>query len=119
MAAIEAYAFAFIGAVAVALEVAAAFVIAFAALRAFLAFLPASVRRDHDEGRTMLPLRHRFGRSLLLGLDFAIGSDILKTAIAPTMDGVLVTGLVVVIRTVLTLVLEHELARDEKRERAG
>lgn len=110
MPAYEAAARTFLDGVAIALEVAAALVIVIAGARAFAAFLPALLsRRMHN--RAPENLRHQFGRSLLLGLDFAIGADIVKVAIDPTFQTALVTGLVVLIRTALTLVLELEVRR--------
>ena len=121
MATLDAAARTFLDAVAISLEVAAALVIVIAGARALIAFVPALVsRRMHN--RAPENLRHQFGRSLLLGLDFAIGADIVKIAIDPTFQAALVTGLVVLIRTVLTAVLELEVRRtsdDSRAERGG
>lgn len=97
--------------VVLALEAAAAIVILVAGVRALVRFL------GHLLHRTPMPEveRRRFARGLLLGLDFTIGSDVLKIALRPTMESVLVVALVVLVRTVLTLVLEYELRRAEAR----
>lgn len=100
-----------IAGVVLALEAAAAVVIVLAGARALLAFLRRFLRED----RMLEGERLRFARSLLLGLDFTIGSDVLKIALRPTWDGVLVVGLVVLVRTVLTLVLEYEIRRQGAR----
>lgn len=94
-----------------ALEAAAAISILVSAGRAFLDFLSHLLRGD-TLGRAE---RERFARGLLLGLDFTIGSDVLKIALSPQLDEVLVVGLVVLARVVLTLVLEHEINRAETR----
>ena len=104
----------FVGGVVVALEAAAALVILIAGAKAFWGFLARTVRRA--EGRAAhRPLRHDFGRSLLLALDFAIGSDVLRVALAPSFQGVAIAGLVVLVRTVLTLVLEFEMRKEETK----
>ena len=98
--------------VIVLLEAAAALVIVAAGLRALASFLAHLLHRDAPpEGEL-----RRFARSLLLALDFTIGSDLLKVALRPGLDAVLVAGLVVLVRSVLTLVLEYELRKAESRQ---
>jgi uncharacterized membrane protein len=54
--------------------------------------------------------RVEIGRALLLGLEFLIAADILRTvAIEPTFDNLGVLGLLVVIRTFLSWTLALEL----------
>jgi uncharacterized membrane protein len=55
-------------------------------------------------------LRQDLGRGILLGLEFLVAADIIRTvAVVPTLDGVLVLGLIVVIRTFLSMSLQVEL----------
>ncbi|MGO9218113.1 MAG: DUF1622 domain-containing protein [Streptosporangiaceae bacterium] len=50
-----------------------------------------------------------FGGTLLLGLEVLVAADLVRTiAVAPTLDHVLVLGLIVLIRTVLSFSLETE-----------
>ena len=54
--------------------------------------------------------RQDIGRGILLGLEFLVAADIIRTvAVAPTLSGVLVLGLIVLIRTFLSMALEVEL----------
>jgi len=54
--------------------------------------------------------RENLGRGILLGLDFLVAADIIRTvAVTPTLEGVLVLGLIVVIRTFLSTALQVEL----------
>lgn len=54
--------------------------------------------------------RQDLGRAILLGLEFLVAGDIVRTvAVEPTMERVLVLGLVVLIRTFLSTSLELEL----------
>ena len=108
----------FVGGVVVALEAAAALVILVAGAKAFVGFLARTVRAGHGHAAHK-PLRHDFGRSLLLALDFAIGSDMLRVALAPSLEGVAIAGLVVLVRTVLTLVLEYELKKEDAAPRGA
>ncbi|MDQ3225638.1 MAG: DUF1622 domain-containing protein [Chloroflexota bacterium] len=55
-------------------------------------------------------LRTFLGRSLLLGLEFLVAGDIIKTvAIEPTLDSVVVLAIIVLVRTVLSLSIDVEI----------
>jgi uncharacterized membrane protein len=55
-------------------------------------------------------VRSTFGRSVLLGLELLVAGDIIRTvALDPTLDNLLVLGLLVVIRTFLSWSLEVEI----------
>jgi uncharacterized membrane protein len=54
--------------------------------------------------------RRGVGRSILLGLEFLVGADIIRTvAVSPTFRGVGVLALIVLIRTFLSFTLELEI----------
>ncbi len=55
-------------------------------------------------------LRTFLGRSLLLGLEFLVAGDIIKTvAIEPTLNSVIVLAIIVLVRTVLSLSIDVEI----------
>ncbi len=55
-------------------------------------------------------MRQTFGGVILLGLEILVAGDLLRTvAVAPTLDNVLVLGLIVLIRTFLSFSLEIEI----------
>ena len=54
-------------------------------------------------------LRAAFGTYLLLGLEFLIASDILKTVLEPTLNELAILGGIVVLRTVLSVFLNKEI----------
>jgi len=67
-------------------------------------------RRSGHPAKGYLALRTAFGGTLLLGLEILVAADLVRTiAVAPTLDNVLVLGLIVVIRTVLSFSLETEI----------
>src|SRR3954453_18413088 len=67
-------------------------------------------RRSGWSSKVYLVLRQAFGGTLLLGLEVLVAADLIRTvAVAPTMDNVLVLGLIVVIRTLLSFSLETEI----------
>jgi uncharacterized membrane protein len=54
--------------------------------------------------------KHQMGRSLLLGLEFLVAGDVVRTvALEPTLTNVSVLGLLVVIRTFLSWSLAVEI----------
>ncbi|MHB8992288.1 MAG: DUF1622 domain-containing protein [Chloroflexota bacterium] len=53
---------------------------------------------------------HRLlGRGLVLGLEFLIGADILRTILAPSLQDVAVLGAIVLLRAILSFSVEYEL----------
>lgn len=54
--------------------------------------------------------RHDLGRAILLGLEILVAADIISTVtLTPTLDSVLVLGIIVLIRTFLSWSLALEL----------
>ena len=55
-------------------------------------------------------LRQDLGRGILLGLEFLVAADIIRTvAVTPTLQSVGVLGLIVLIRTFLSMALQVEV----------
>ena len=92
-------------------EAAGAVVIFTGAATAFAGFLVAMVRRRRSE--QFVPVRLSLGRFLALGLEFQLASDILRTAIAPTLREIAELAAIAAIRTALN----YFLAREIKEER--
>jgi uncharacterized membrane protein len=65
---------------------------------------------------TNTEIRLYLGRYLALGLEFQLGADILSTAVAPTLDDVILLGAIATIRTALNFFLSQELARERREE---
>nr|MBP9805395.1 DUF1622 domain-containing protein [Accumulibacter sp.] len=64
--------------------------------------------------------RQDIGRGILLGLEFLVAADIIRTvAVTPTLEGVLVLGLIVLIRTFLSTALQVELEGRWPWQRTG
>jgi uncharacterized membrane protein len=67
-------------------------------------------RRSRQPTTGYAALRRAFGRTLLLGLEVLVAADLIRTvAVSPTLDNVLVLGLIVLIRTFLSFSLEIEI----------
>ena len=56
-------------------------------------------------------IRLSLARSLLLALDFEVGSDILKTILVPSITEFSILGVIVTVRIVLSWSLSKELDR--------
>ena len=71
----------------------------------------ATVVRRHGLGATPYEwFRRQLGRSILLGLEFLVAADIIRTvAITPTVESVLVLAGIVLIRTFLSFSLQLEV----------
>jgi uncharacterized membrane protein len=94
--------------IALGVELSAAFLIAAGALQAFVIGVPALI------GRPGLPKARRnawrkFARWLLLALEFELGADIVRSAIAPTWNDIGQLAAIAVIRTFLNYFLERDL----------
>lgn len=59
-------------------------------------------------------IRHHLGFYLLMGLEFMIGADIVRTLIRPSLQELAVLGSMVAIRTVISVFLNREMAGKER-----
>jgi uncharacterized membrane protein len=63
-----------------------------------------------DEPGAYEGYKHQIGRSLLLGLEFLVAGDVVRTvALEPTLVNVAVLGLLVLVRTLLSWTLAVEI----------
>jgi uncharacterized membrane protein len=67
-------------------------------------------RRSGDGRRAYQVLRASFGGVILLGIEILVAADLVRTvAVATTLENVVILGLIVLIRTVLSFSLEIEI----------
>ena len=79
---------------------------------ALVATARLALHRARSTGNYYSLYRQDVGRAILLGLEFLIAGDIIRTVVvAPTLQNVLVLGLIVLIRTFLSLSLQLEIER--------
>ena len=96
----------FIEFVGIAIDFAGVVAIALGLLYAIYVF--ATVRTSRTE--RIRQLRQNLGSGILSGLELLIAADIVRTvAITPTLESVAVLGLIVIIRTFLSMTLQVEL----------
>ncbi len=77
---------------------------------AIVALVLALRDRTGGAGTVFRSFRNRLGRAIILGLELLVAADILRTiSTQPTLQQVVVLGIVVLIRTFLSFSLEIEL----------
>ena len=94
------------------LEALAALIIAFGALRAIWTYLRHSIISKGGI-RQSCRCRIQLGHSLSMALEFLVGADILKTAIAPSWSEIGQLAAIIGIRTVVNFLLMWELKQSE------
>ncbi|MQA33189.1 DUF1622 domain-containing protein [Modestobacter roseus] len=97
----------------VIVEACAALVIIVGALWAFGRFVWVAVRQRDD--RSFVSVRLTLGRFLLLGLEFQLASDVLRTAVAPSFEELGKLAIVATIRTALNWFLGKEIAEERQQ----
>ena len=105
-----------VGYLKLAVEAVGAAIVGFGALATVVVYLLSVFgirKRSYTEIRLFL------GRYLALGLEFQLGSDILSTAVSPTIDEVKILAAIVVIRTVLNYFLSREIERERQEVEAA
>ncbi len=94
-------------------EAAGALIIFAGALIAFVRFVVVSVRTR--QAASFVAVRLDLGRFLALGLEFQLASDVLSTAVAPTLEEIAKLAAIAAIRTVLNYFLRREI-EEERQE---
>jgi uncharacterized membrane protein len=94
-------------------EIAGALIIAVGATVAFVRFIDAATRHRH-EPRRFAAVRLSLGRYLILGLEFQVASDILRTGVTPTLEALGQLAAVAAIRTALSYVLHKEIEQEQQ-----
>ena len=95
--------------IAQAFEIAAAVVLILGLVLAFVLSL-RSYLRERSGKEAYRRLRQTFGGVILLGLEILVAGDLIRTvAVEPTLNNVVVLGLIVLIRTFLSFSLEIEI----------
>lgn len=100
-------------------EVAAALVIGVAVVQGIFRYLKNLLAPSRDLAEETENIRLRLGQVLALGLEFTIASDILRTAVAPTREDILILGAVVLLRTLLNYFLDREIREERAKLEAA
>jgi uncharacterized membrane protein len=93
------------------LNVIGALIIIWGMIVSLFAFLKKELSGKEDSLKCNELTRIQLGSYLVLALEFFIASDIIKTIITPTWQGLGVLGAIVIIRTILSYFLTKDLKR--------
>lgn len=96
--------------VALGMDAGSALLIAAGAIQALFRVFTAPLGMRHSS-RDKKGVWMHFGMWLLLGLEFELGADVVKTAIAPTWSDIGQLGAVAVIRVFLNYFLTKDMER--------
>lgn len=101
----------FLDTIATIISVTSLLIVTYGAIIGVLSFLRNEMNRFTGTYSTIniRKLRATFGTYLLLGLEFLIASDILKTVLEPTLNELAILGGIVVLRTILSVFLNREI----------
>ena len=88
------------------IEACGASIIVLEVIRTMIGYIRNLFRRDPVHVST---LRMRLGQSMVMGIEFQVAADILKTALAPSWNDILLLAALIGLRTVLNYLLEREL----------
>jgi len=79
----------------------------------------SSLKSARDTSVTFERIRYDIGFHLLLGLEFLIAADIIRTILRPTLDELAILGGIVAIRTVISYFLGKEVEQHRDRRTLG
>lgn len=96
------------GHIAFGVEMIAALIIAYGAADAVIGLLRPAALRPYGGKRVVW---HRFGMWLILGLEFMLAADIVRTVITPTWEQIGQLGAIALIRTFLSYFLERDIEK--------
>ena len=103
--------------ISLVIEGLAVLVVAYGAADGFIRLLGLAGKSSVTHGARKA-IWQRFGTWLLLGLEFALAADIIRTVVSPTWQDIGELGAIAVIRTFLNYFLEQDLERAAARESA-
>ncbi len=87
-----------------------------AAIRSLLLFLHKPISELKPQQPSAEDIRLRLGRFLALALEFELGADILRTAIAPSWSDIAQLAAIAAIRTALNYFLQQEIDKATERQ---
>jgi len=99
------------------IEGVAVVVVAYGALEAFVRLLGLAAKPSVPHGARK-DIWRRFGTWLLLGLEFELAADIIRSVVSPTWKEIGELAAIAVIRTFLNYFLEQDLERAARAEPA-
>ncbi|MBM3543362.1 MAG: DUF1622 domain-containing protein [Alphaproteobacteria bacterium] len=104
--------------IALLIECGAVFVVSFGAFQALIGVITAIINRNANE-MTGREIWLKFATWILLGLEFALAADLLRTAVAPTWEDIAKLAVIATIRTMLNYFLAKDIAAFDAARQSG
>ncbi len=101
----------FVNVVGFSLSILGALITVWGIIVSLIEFIKKELSSKEDCIKNNELIRIKLGSYLVLALEFFIASDIIKTIITPTWEGLGVLGAIVIIRTVLSYFLTKDLRK--------
>lgn len=101
----------FLGSLAFGIDIAVGVVIAISVIRGFIMYVRLLRRSPLEQSREEEGIKQYVGNGLILALDLEVGSDIIRTILAPSESDLISLVVIVAIR----ITLSWSLSRDIKR----
>lgn len=101
----------FLGSLAFGIDIAVGVVIAISVIRGFILYVRLLRRSPLEQSREEEGIKQYVGNGLILALDLEVGSDIIRTILAPSESDLISLVVIVAIR----ITLSWSLSRDIKR----
>jgi uncharacterized membrane protein len=101
----------FLGTIAFGIDIAVGVVIAISVIRGFIMYVRLLRRSPLEQSREEEGIKQYVGNGLILALDLEVGSDIIRTILAPSESDLISLVVIVAIR----ITLSWSLSRDIKR----
>lgn len=105
-----------INSISLILNILGALITIWGVIIALYGFIVKEISRQSNSLELNESLRLTLGSYLVLALEFFIASDIIKTVLTPSWEGLGMLGAIVVIRTVLSYFLTQELKKSKIKE---
>ena len=101
----------FLGSLAFGIDIAVGVVIAISVIRGFIMYVKLLRKSPLERTKEEENIKHYVGNGLILALDLEVGSDIIRTILAPSQSDLISLVVIVAIR----ITLSWSLSRDIKR----
>ncbi len=89
------------------IELMGIFIIIVGSLKAFVMYINSLIKHTH------YPVKLSLGNALALGLEFKMGSEILKTVTIRTIDEIMILGAIIVLRALLSILIHYEVKNEK------
>jgi len=99
----------FLGSLAFGIDIAVGVVIAISVIRGFIMYVKLLRRSPLEQSREEEGIKRYVGNGLILALDLAVGSDIIRTILAPSESDLISLVVIVAIRITLSWSLSRDI----------